>query len=265
MASKNNSSSSMPQIPLKETWDTYWLSGDPGYPHHEAITQRVLANTGNADAIIVEIGSGLGVDAIEIASRGRSVIALDISREALKLMRERIKGKGIDVIAVVGDALNLPFKSGSIDLIYHQGVMEHFLNPSVFLLEQRRSLKSEGILLADVPQTFTWYTLRKKWAIMQKRWFAGWETQYTPRRLRRLLRSGGFRVTEIYGRDYDLNLLIRMSNIEKLGEGRFGHPIIPRLIGRALAGLWRSWEKLAVSNYIKLCIGAVAVKNENRN
>jgi SAM-dependent methyltransferase len=240
------------------TWDKYWLSGNPDYPCHPEITKRVLKLTNGPNDIIVEIGSGLGVDAIDISSSCRTVIALDLSREALKLLKSKIEG--IKIIPVLADALSLPFRNDSVDLFYHQGVMEHFPNPAPFLLEQKRSLKSSGVLIVDVPQTFTLYTLNKKWAISRNKWFAGWETQYSPRKLSRLLRSNGFQVKEIYGRGYDLAPLVWIRDIERLGTRRFGRPIIPMILARPISRAWRYWESLGISNYLKHCIGAVAIK-----
>ncbi len=239
------------------TWDRYWRSGDPGYASHQEITSRIM-NLTNGEDIIVEIGAGPGVDAIDIASSDRSVIALDLSREALRLMKS--KTDGLCVIPVLADALALPFKDNSVDLIYHQGVMEHFRDPGSFLAQQKSVLRKGGFLIADVPQTFTLYTIKKRWAIFRNKWFAGWETQISPGQLHRLLSKNDFLVREIYGRDYDLNLFIWIRDIEKLGSHKFGHPIIPKIISRPIGALWRFWEQRKISNYIKHCVGAVAVK-----
>jgi ubiquinone/menaquinone biosynthesis C-methylase UbiE len=239
-------------------WDKYWQAGDPGDLYHKDITERVLKLTNSLNDVVVEIGSGHGVDAIEIASTGRAVIALDLSREALKLMKGKVKTN--NVIPVLADALALPFKNASINLIYHQGVMEHFRDPNEFLKEQYRCLLNNGIIIIDVPQTFTFYTIKKKWAMWRNKWFAGWESQYSPRRLYRVLNSNGFRITEIYGREYDLSLLIWIRDIETLGKRRFGHPIVPAVLGRPIGRIWRFWEKRKISNYIRLCVGAVAIK-----
>ncbi len=240
-----------------ETWDRYWRSGDPGYASHQDITGRVVKLTDSED-IVVEVGSGLGVDAVEISRSDRSVIALDLSREALRLMKS--KTVGLSVFPVLADAMALPFKDNSVDLIFHQGVMEHFRDLGSFLAQQKKVLKTGGFLIADVPQMFTLYTIRKRWAIFRNKWFAGWETQYSPGQLRRMLSNNGFHVKEIYGRDYDLNPLIWIRDIEKLGSRRFGHPIIPKIIRGPVSALWKFWEKRKISNYIKHCVGAVAVK-----
>jgi SAM-dependent methyltransferase len=225
----------------------------------------VQRHSKSKNEIIVEIGSGLGVDAFEIASHGFSVVSLDISKEALKQQIAKADGKGLNIIPVVADALHLPFKTNSISFFYHQGVAEHFSNPKPFLSEQYQALKPGGFLLIDVPQTLTFYTLKKKWAIYRHKWFAGWETQYAPYGLRRLVKSLGLKVIECYGREYDILPLIWLRDIETLGKTRFGHPIVPKPLRRLIGSTWRYWESFELSNYLKLCIGIVARKDENRD
>ncbi|UCE65650.1 MAG: class I SAM-dependent methyltransferase [Candidatus Zixiibacteriota bacterium] len=251
--------------PQKETWDRYWNTEKPQYAPHTILIDRVFKHVRSKDSIIAEIGAGSGVDALEIARAGYSIVILDISGESLRLIKSKLKETGVELMAVMGDALNLPFKHGSLDFVYHQGLLEHFENPRPFLFENRRILKTDGKLLADVPQTFTMYTLKKKLAMLRGRWFAGWETQYTPNKLRRILRKAGLKVIDIYGRDYDIAPLVWLSNIETLGKTRFGRPIVPRLITKPISAAWDYFERLYLSNYIKHSIGAVAVPHENRD
>jgi ubiquinone/menaquinone biosynthesis C-methylase UbiE len=215
--------------------------------------------------LIAEIGAGSGVDAVEIASRGFAVVALDISLESLRVVKSRAKDEEARVMLVRGDALHLPFKRESLDFLYHQGVMEHFRDPLPFLFQQLMVLRKGGRLLVDVPQTFTVYTLKKKWAMARGRWFAGWETQYTPRRLRQVLKKVGLRIVDSYGRDYDFLPFVWLRDITTLGKTRFGRPIVPRPISKPVWKLWQIFERTAIANYLKHSIGAVAILNENRN
>ncbi len=249
--------------PNVRVWDNYWKTENPVYGSHKVMLEYIRKHVPSQDSIIMEIGVGSGVDAIEIANAGHTVIALDISRESLKLMKSNARGKPIELIPVIGDALNLPFKDNSLDFIYHQGVMEHFKNPLPFLAQHKKALKNGGKMLVDVPQTFTIYTFKKKWAMAKNKWFAGWETQYTPVGLRMILNKTGLKVIEIYGRDFDFIPFIWLSNIERLGENRFGRPIFPRFISKPIGLAWRLFERSAISQYFKHCIGAIAQKGED--
>jgi ubiquinone/menaquinone biosynthesis C-methylase UbiE len=259
MKEKPYSSAAGDSVGQQALWDDYWKSGTAVYTAHDEIVTRIEKYSAPG-AVVMEIGAGLGVDILKISNRGRRAVAVDISKIALRQMRARHADCDGELHLVAADAMRLPFKSGAVDLAFHQGVMEHFRDTGPFLEEQRRILKSGGILIADVPQAFTWYTLRKRCAIRRGTWFAGWETQYSPGALRRLLTAAGFNVTEIYGRDYDVPLLRYISRIEKIGLNRYGRPIVPWIVRRPIGWACRRFENTKLSRYVRQCIGAVAVK-----
>jgi len=240
-------------------WDNYWRSGAARYAPHDDIVDRVRQIAGPG-ATALEIGAGLGVDILAVASFGYEAIALDISKEALRLIRSKAESRVKNLHLVAADAFHLPFKNDSLDLIFHQGVMEHFPDPDPFLCEQKMALKTGGTIMADVPQTYTLYTLRKRWAIRRGKWFAGWETQYTPGALRQTVARAGFEVIETYGRDYDIPLFRYISRIERIGLNRYGRPIIPWVIRKPVGWLNGLFEKTRLSLYFRQCIGVVGVK-----
>ena len=100
---------------------------------------------------------------------------------------------------VCGDAFSLPFESGTFDVVFHQGLLEHFKNPQDILAENHRVLKPGGCVLADVPQRFHYYTLAKHVLMFFDKWFAGWETEFSPRELEAMVESAGFDVITTYG------------------------------------------------------------------
>ena len=56
-----------------------------------------------------------------------------------------------------------------------------------------------GRAVVDVPQTFHLYTVMKQMLIAIDRWFAGWETQFSPAALERACTLAGLRVRRTYG------------------------------------------------------------------
>jgi ubiquinone/menaquinone biosynthesis C-methylase UbiE len=249
--------------PAKETWDSYWSAENPEFAQHDVLVRHVLKHVETKNSIIAEIGAGSGVDALGVAREGNDVVIMDMSDESLKIAKSLFEETGLEIMAVRGDALKMPFKSGSIDFLYHQGLMEHFKDPYPLLSESKSVLKSGGKILVDVPQTFTLYTLKKKWAMARGKWFAGWETQYSPNKLRRVLRKAGFKVVDFYGRDYDFLPFIWLKDIKTLGKTRFGRPILPRFISETISKIWNSFEKCPIHNYLRYSIGAVGIFQGN--
>ncbi len=60
-------------------------------------------------------------------------------------------------------------------------------------------LRPGGVLVVDVPQKWHYYTLGKQLLIAAGRWFAGWETQFSPRELERVVARQGLSVERTYG------------------------------------------------------------------
>jgi SAM-dependent methyltransferase len=207
---------------------------------------------------LLEVGAGTGREGHELARRGALVCALDFSPEALRLSRQ-ISGS---VRLVRGDALATPFRDGSFDLVYHQGLLEHFRDPLRLLRENHRVVRRGGLVLVDVPQKYHIYTLVKQGLIAVNRWFAGWETQFSPREIRALVERVGFRCERLYGYGMHPGLLYRVAR--EAGK-RVGVrlPLYPRF--GLLDGWYRRWhtllrrlERSAVGPYLTLTVGVVA-------
>jgi len=127
---------------------------------------------------------------------GAQVWTLDYSEESLRLMGANLRSP---VTIVCGDALSLPLCSDSFDLVFHQGLLEHFRRPELLLAENFRILKPGGYVLVDVPQRFHYYTLAKHALMLVGKWFAGWETEFSAGELARLIEEQGFQVQGMYG------------------------------------------------------------------
>ena len=88
--------------------------------------------------------------------RGANVWVVDYTPSALRLIAKQPGGDRL--LRVCGDAFQLPFADGSFDVVFHQGLLEHFREPQRLLAENARVLKRGGLLLVDVPQRWHYYT-----------------------------------------------------------------------------------------------------------
>lgn len=102
---------------------------------------------------VLEVGAGTGTMSIFLSQLGGTVTTLDNDPkiiEQARLVSGQFGGRN-DI--VVGDAFHLPFPNDSFDLIFHQGLLEHFSNERIceLIIEH---LRVAPIVLISVPNNF---------------------------------------------------------------------------------------------------------------
>lgn len=145
---------------------------------------------------ILEIGSGLGLLAAEVAAlapRGR-ITGLEYSADQLARAPRGIP----NLTFIQGDAHALPFPDSSFDLVYCRYLLEHVADPVRVLSQARRVLRPGGrfacqendiSLIRHDPPTPAFDAVWGRFAELQQR--LGGDA-LVGRRLFRLLRSAGF-------------------------------------------------------------------------
>ena len=246
-------------------WDDFWKRDrdlDEIYDNDGRIPEELLRRMDITDTVVVEVGAATARDSVILAENGAVSVALDYSHEALRLAREAAQRAGVRLLLVCGDALALPFKNNSIDLVFHQGVLEHFRDPMPLLRENVRVVKEDGTVLVDVPQTVHIYTLIKKALIAMNVWFAGWETQFTAGQLAELLKEAGLKPERTYGRFFSPSLAYKILR-ELLMKVRIRMPLRPILlppVHRLRDNLRKRMEASILGPRFGYIVGIIAVK-----
>jgi ubiquinone/menaquinone biosynthesis C-methylase UbiE len=248
----------------KRHWDRFWEEADSIgdiYSNEGRVADQIRRAVSVEGKRVLEVGAGSGRDGIELAASGAEVVALDYSRPSLAMIAEQT-GRGRNVSLCCGDAFSLPFADQSFDIVFHQGLLEHFRNPDDLVAENRRVLKQGGILLVDVPQRYHYYTVMKHIAIAVGAWFAGWETEYSIRGLERLLEKHSFSVVSSYGEWFNPPIWYRMLRRAALGA-HIRLPMYPwifRFIRTRCGSLRAALLGRRWALYTTVVIGAVARK-----
>lgn len=245
----------------KKHWDDFWASSselEDVYGTDERILDNLSKHVTLEGLKVLEVGAGTGRDTDKIASKKAVAFALDYSEESLDLMSKSLQQP---VQIVCGDALCLPFRDESFDVVFHQGLLEHFRDPGKLLDENVRVLRRGGALLVDVPQRYHYYTVLKHILIFLGKWFAGWETEFSVAGLRRLVESRGLTVVRIYGHNPTPPIWYRGIRRVLL---RFGlrlsmFPTNPRIL-RATTRFFRSRIPDTVYLNTAMVIGCIARK-----
>ncbi len=210
-------------------WDDFWDTAgsvDDVYSNEGRVGEHLTRIVSPAGKRILEVGAGTGRDGIELARRGALVVSLDYSPSSLRLIRSQVTG-GESVLLCCGDAEALPFRDDVFDVVFHQGLLEHFRAPDRIIKENHRVLGSGGLLLVDVPQRYHYYTVIKHVMIALGRWFAGWETEYSVAELERLLGGHSFSIVRSYGEWLNPPIWYRMLRRVLLPAG-LRLPMYPR-------------------------------------
>ncbi|NOQ23552.1 MAG: methyltransferase domain-containing protein [Candidatus Aegiribacteria sp.] len=252
----------------RKHWDDFWKRDrdlDDIYDNDGRIPEELLGRMDIRDAVTMEVGAATARDSVILAEYGAVSIALDYSHEALRLARKAAQRAGVQILLVCGDALALPFRDASIDLVFHQGVLEHFRDPLPLLRENVRVLKEDGKVLVDVPQTLHIYTLIKKALIAMNVWFAGWETQFTAGQLAELLRETGLEPECTYGRFFSPSLAYRILRelLMKLGIRMPLKPVLLPPVHRLRRNLRRRIEASFLGPRLGYIVGIIAGKRRD--
>ncbi|HVO76572.1 MAG TPA: methyltransferase domain-containing protein, partial [Candidatus Bathyarchaeia archaeon] len=168
-----------------------------------------------------------------------------------------------DTLAVCcADALALPFADGTFDVVFHQGLLEHFRDPEPFIAENARVLKRGGYILVDVPQRWHYYTVIKHVLIALRLWFAGWEREYSVAELERMLRSHSFSIVSSYGEWFNPPMWYRMlrRGLIRAGVKLPMYPSAFEAVGRASCGLREALLRRRFALYTTVVVGTIARK-----
>jgi ubiquinone/menaquinone biosynthesis C-methylase UbiE len=186
---------------------------------------------------VLEIGCGAGriISLLRKEKLNCNLFACDISFNSIKVAK-KLHGNGIEFM--VSDALNLPYKDNSIDLVYAIDVVEHLQDVDKLFSEAKRILKNNGIFYIYVPCEANKLTLdyilnkinvgnhlKNKWA--------GHIHRFSSKELAKIVSRNNFKLLTMkydlfpIGQIIDLSLFLRKEIRAKLSSDKTNckHPI----------------------------------------
>lgn len=145
----------------KDVWDEYYSKRNVVSRFIEYVNERYFSRVferylvkilGNVQGLrILEAACGSGVLSARLSTRGAQITLLDISENALKIACANL-GEGCASGSVLkADILKIPADDGSFDVVWNQGVIEHFDEPENVVSEMLRVLKKKGAIVIFVP------------------------------------------------------------------------------------------------------------------
>ncbi|MEK6756796.1 MAG: class I SAM-dependent methyltransferase [Bacteroidota bacterium] len=251
----------------REHWEAFWEEKQEVgqvYSNADRILRNLLLVTDVRGKRVLEIGAGTGRDSFPLVDHGAIVYQLDYAESSLRILQRLADESRLPVLIVGGDTFRLPFRDEAFDIVFHQGLLEHFQprEAKVLLRENIRVLRRGGFLLVDVPQRYHIYTIAKHVLMAMNKWFAGWERSFSIGELTTLLRSLGLTTVHSYGEWMYPSFVYRSVREALKGLG-VKLPLNPRplkLLSRARARIRSLFWNTQLPIYSGISIGVVGKK-----
>lgn len=109
------------------------------------------------EALVLEVGFGSGRILSRIAKElDCRCVGVDIEEGAFESLSFFSEQHGVEVEAIKGSGLALPFKDESFDVVYSEGVIEHFppIQSQEMVTEHVRVCREGGLVIISVPNKF---------------------------------------------------------------------------------------------------------------
>lgn len=243
-------------------WDAYWqeqaATGFISAPEEAWKALTACVDVSSLD--VLDLATGTGGTAARLAAAGASVTAVDLSLRSLEVARRTFQHSAVAVTLLNADVLSLPLPDGAFDLVVSLGVMHYFRNPQPFLAEVKRVLRPGGWALIEVPQTYSPFTLYKRWRMARGSWeYGDWETEYSPTALKRLLHDNGLAPVQCYGREYYPYPYYALRHLARV-ERRLKRPVLPASLWQSYEGFWQRLEQSWWGLHTLRDVGVVARK-----
>jgi len=180
--------------------------------------------------LVLEPGCGSGALSIFMGRKwGVDCICMDFALDCLKLAKKKHNDSHLDGNFILADINCLPFKDGAFDMVFNEGVIEHFTGKERQHVLNEMARVSRRYVAVFVPNSQN--IIRTVWKhvkIAIRKWYWGLEIPYSHRELERAMEIAGLKVTKKAGVNFYLTLY---------GYWPFRvtvHPILRRLFGDRL-------------------------------
>lgn len=152
--------------------------------------------------VVLDVGCGIGYQVPEILRSVRTYIGLDLSNKSVSYFRRHFYGE--NVMLIMADAENLPFREGVVNVILIIDTLTNLSKPNKALEEVKRVAKDKGRILISVPNLWNPHGLigsltkkiRKKQALTRFNYIHNW---FNPLLITRLVQKQGLKVVRTRG------------------------------------------------------------------
>lgn len=150
------------------------------------------------DRRVLELGCGIGADAVEFLRAGAEYTGLDVSRSALRQAKKWFRAAGVDAGLIHADAAQLMehVRQASFDMIYCFDALHLMAEPDAVIRQARRAIRPDGEFRLMLPATESWTDAMTEAGLEPPDLPSG-SSGFARSEARALLRANDFSATEI--------------------------------------------------------------------
>ena len=176
----------------------------------------------------LEVGSGGGILAEEIAKMGFTTTGIDPAEESVRTATNHAELSGLNIKYEVGSGENLPYPDHSFDVVFCCDVLEHVQDLPKVIAEISRVLKPRGVFIYDtINRTFIsnlvaikiWQEW-KRWAFMPPNLHV-WKMFIKPEEMKELLARNGMEWKNHVGSQPNVSIPKMLSYLRKRVKGEW--------------------------------------------
>jgi len=172
----------------KKDWDRHWVKKKAKATINKKRMMKILDKY--SKGIVLDAGCGTGFFSKYFVNKGCKAFAVDYSNNAVSMTKSLDKRIGI----IKADVMKIPSKDETFDMVFTDGLLEHFKNPGRILQEFRRVLKNDGLVATFVPNRYSYWMLVKPFLMGHIE-----EYRFTLKSLGGLHNKNGFKIIESGG------------------------------------------------------------------
>lgn len=155
---------------------------------------KIVSDISKKKYRILEIGSGHGFFVEMMKKKNYNIIGIEVSKERRKIAKRVAADATILDINLLEDNPHI----GEFHIVVMFHVLEHILNPILFLRKIRDRLKPNGKLIVEVPN-FNDYQIKLNRAYEEWHFQRAHIHYFTPKTLKYVLTKSGFKKITIHG------------------------------------------------------------------
>ncbi len=140
------------QLKERNFWDAFAKRYDPFMKSSRRLYEGILKSIEQEvepGFIIIDLATGTGLLALELAQKVKKVVGIDISPCMIEIAKDKSLQRNIgNTEFFVGDAYQLPFPQNTFDAVLICNALHVMIQPECVFAEAYRVLKEDGLLIA---------------------------------------------------------------------------------------------------------------------